>query len=117
MDRLIEALRLLACSADEQQAAFPEFVVVPDEIALVFDDEYRNAEADIAGQPLATRTALAAIKQRLEQLSDDRSRWTLDALRTGAEWRQLRGQAAGVLSQLGAPLQPPALSWLTFVPG
>lgn len=117
MVRLIEALRLLACSPDEQQAAFPAFVVVPDEIALVFGDELRNAEAELAAQPPAIRDALTALEDGLDRLGDDPSRWTLAALRSDAGWQQLRVQAAAVLSQLGVPLQPPALSWLTHVPG
>ena len=45
MERLLEVLKLMASDYVVQKAALPSFVVVPDEIALLFEDEFSVASA------------------------------------------------------------------------
>ncbi len=112
MERTIEALKLLACGADVQIAALPAFVVVADEIALIFDDELRALDVDACGPPI--RVQLAAIEGRLSAMSDTKSLWTIDALRTASAWAEVRGAAAQILRMLGVGVAAPDLSWVTL---
>ncbi len=114
-DRMIEVLKLMACSASQQRAAFPDFVVVADEIALLFDDELRLV--DMSTLPPAVGDALRSIDSRLSDMSNDKSIWSLEALATSHEWQQLRGAALALLSTLGVPPGPADLSWGTYVRG
>lgn len=41
LEMLVDSLRLAALPADQQVAALPDFVHVPDEVALLYDDAWR----------------------------------------------------------------------------
>jgi hypothetical protein len=99
MQRLVETLKLMACSADAQLAAFPDFVVVADEIALAFDDELHAI--DLAACAPEVRDRLGAIDRALSAMSGDSSLWTADALRTSGAWQSLRSSAAELVALLG----------------
>lgn len=84
---LIQALQLLAATYEEQINALPEFVDVPDEIALTFDEVYLLVE-NLDKEGLITtsqKTALAQIDSVLEQMSKKEDIWTLDSLRTSSQ--------------------------------
>jgi hypothetical protein len=104
LERLIEALKLVACSADAQIAALPEFVVIADEVALLFDEELRAV--DLAACTPIVRERLASIDRSLSAMSETKSLWTIDALRTAPEWASLRSTAAEILSALGVTAGP-----------
>jgi hypothetical protein len=117
MERLIEALRLMACSADAQIAALPDFVVVADEVALLFDDEFRAVDLDACTS--VVRDGLVTINRELSEMSKSKSPslWTIEALRAASDWESLRTTAKAVLTALGVSIGRPDLSWATYVPG
>lgn len=112
-ERMIEALKLVACSVDAQIAALPDFVVVADEVALIFDDQFRAVDLDSC--TAIVRDGLITIDRHLSEMSNTKSIWTIDALRTADEWASLRITAAEILSALGVAVSPPDLSWATYV--
>jgi hypothetical protein len=114
-EEMIEVLKLMASTAAQQQAALPDFVVVADEIALLFDDELRLVDLD-ACQP-AGRAELQSIDRRTNEMSNTVDLWTIDALRTATEWEVLRASARRLLERLGVALGPPDLYWVTYVRG
>jgi hypothetical protein len=111
---MIEILKLIASSADEQQAALPDFVVVADEIALLFDDELRLIDTNACGPDV--RAGLSSIDERLTGMSDDTSLWTPNALTSASEWAALRNAASRLLAALGVAVSKPDLSWVTYQP-
>ena len=119
MDRLIEVLKLMACSADEQRAALPSFVAVADEIALLFSDELRLVEAHGVGSALdfETRRQLRMLDGQLDQMSGKPAHWSREALESDPEWQRIRESAQAILSRLGQTVGTPMLGWLDFVKG
>lgn len=113
MTRLIEALKLMACDAETQIAAFPDGVVVADEIALIFDDELRAAALE--HYPAAVREGFRAIDATLSAMASDPARWTIDGLRSAEAWHSLRASAAHLLAALGCTIGPPDLGPLVYV--
>lgn len=119
LDRLIQAIQLLAGDYETQVKAFPEFVHIPDELALIYDECMLFA-ADLAHSKLISERyleQLQMINQFINQMSNDPSLWTLEALKYRSEWSRLRVLARELLSLLGIPQQAPDLSWLTYIPG
>jgi hypothetical protein len=119
MDRLIDVLKLMACSADEQKAALPSFVATADEIALLFSDELRLVEAHGVASTLDfdTRRQLRMLGRQLEQMSGKPEHWSNEALEADPEWQRIRESAQALLSRLGKAVEKPILSWLNFVKG
>src|SRR5258708_7609890 len=101
---LVNALRLLASSADVQERAFPGFVVVPDELALNFDDAFRLTEQLVGSGRLSREQveALARVDNALDELTNRGGMWTLEALRESQEWQGVRAEARKALDALGA---------------
>jgi hypothetical protein len=113
MDRMIEALKLMGCPADVQIAALPDYVVVADEVALIFDDELCGLKLDTCMPEVRGR--LIEIERRLSSMSDTKVLWTNDALQSADEWNGIRAEAAALLLLLGAAVERPDLSWVTYV--
>jgi hypothetical protein len=115
----VEALRLVAAPAAEQQAALPPFVVVADEIALTYHDAFLLAN-QVAAAGLVTAQDLARLAEldaHFDALTArrDPTLWTTDALRTALAWEEARRLAATLLAALGERRAPPDLSWTTYV--
>jgi hypothetical protein len=112
---LTSALQLLAADPDEQVAALPDFVHVPDELTLNFDDAMVLA-------PRLRRAGLLddGATERLQELQSALQaidRWDLDALREDPAWSNVRERARDVLAHLGLPRGPIDLSSGQYVRG
>ena len=119
---LVDSLRLAALPADRQIEALPDFVHVPDEVALVFDDAW-------ALMPQLEEAGLVSPEQRraIEPLSDlydemsiagDReSLWTIEAMRSDARWDRSRERAREALDRLGESQGQPTFEGVVWVPG
>jgi hypothetical protein len=120
-DRLIQCLQLVASDAEEQISVFPDFVDIPDEIALEYDrmltwlDDYHSEEMITEEQ----KRRLKQIDDLFTGMSHDKSKsyWDLEALRNLPEWEQARMQARDLLKSLGIQKEYPNLYWLTYIPG
>jgi hypothetical protein len=119
---IVNALRLAALSAEDQAAALPEFVHVPDEVALIYDDAYvvvpQLCEAGVITDNQAE--ALSELDRQFTEMSDAHDRatlWTREAMRVDKRWSEARRLATQALSLLGAAPGPPDFSGITFVQG
>jgi hypothetical protein len=119
---IVNALGLASLSTEDQVAAHPEFVHVPDEVALIFDDAYvlvpqlRAADAITDAQA----EALGQIDRQFSEMStapDRASLWTLDAMRGNSRWEETRRLATSALKLLGAPPGLPEFSGTSWVKG
>lgn len=118
LSMLLQSLQLLAANYEQQVKAFPEYVHVPDEIALTFDDTYALADS-LKQEGLITSTQndkLRQIDTLLEKMSQDENTWTCEALRTLPQWEGVRRLARETLRAFHTPRQNPNLFWLHYVP-
>ena len=118
MSMLVQSLQLLAADYEQQVKAFPEYVHVPDEIALTFDDTYALVES-LEPEGLLTPAQDDTLKQidtLLEKMSQDENMWTCEALRTSYKWVEARKLAKQALNAFDMPQQNPNLFWLHYVP-
>lgn len=79
---LAEVLRLLAAPFEEQIRVLPAFVVVADELALLFDEEMwrlGGAAEDRNHPATSVRSVLEALDARFDAMSGTKESWTLEA--------------------------------------
>jgi hypothetical protein len=119
VERFVEVLKLVASPFDAQVATLPNFVVVADEIALLYSDELKLAKAQGVLDRLSgeVQAGLAGLDDEIEQMSGEADLWTNESLKTAAQWTKLREQARQILSLLGREPGLPKLSWTTYVEG
>lgn len=115
-ERLKWALQALVQPSAVQLQLYPEFVCVPDELALDFDEALRCID-----QPDLSREqwrGLAAVHALLESMSGpDKPFWTAEALSTMPEWRQVRALARECLLVFDWPLDAPPWGRAIYVFG
>lgn len=118
LHQLTQVMRLLAASAAEQLAAFPEYVVVADELALLLQDVLLTFDAcSESGDSDLLRVA-RAIDQLLESMSGPQNAqlWTASAMREKQQWEQIREMAQAALPETDRlPILLPG--WVKFVRG
>lgn len=110
---LIESLLLLASDYEVQVSLFPEFVHIPDEIVLAFDEVFLVLDKSSLEPELLSM--LNRIDEYTAKMSEDKSLWSLDKLRNSREWEDLRSMAKEVLDFLGIKQRKPRLEWVKFV--
>jgi hypothetical protein len=111
---LVEALRLVAATPDEQIAALPTWVAVADEIALVYEDHYLMVPALIEGglitagqeEPLK---ALDALFDQMTDAADREAVWKVEAIYDDERWEKARELARAALQRLGEHPAPPEI--------
>lgn len=105
MSQLLKSVRRAALPAEEQIASFPNGVAIEDEIAIDFDSYCQWALEGYQAPKLSNeqRTSLLALNTRLDEMSGQQNAdlWTDDALRTRAEWEQVRSDARKILDVFG----------------
>lgn len=119
VDMLIQSLQLLAACYEQQVKALPAFVDVPDEVALTFSEAFLLTDP-LVKEGLITIYQQAELKQLdalLDQMSDNKGLWTLAALQSSPEWRQVRHLAENILKSFLIPKEMPNLFWIQYVPG
>jgi hypothetical protein len=121
LEMMIQSLKLVALDAEMQIQLLPQWVHIPDEIALTFDDSYILFDQVIwAGLVNSEQIeAVRTLNRILDEMSDsdDKDLWTLQAIRTSPKWAETRGLAKDALRKLGYEIDRPDLGWITYVPG
>jgi hypothetical protein len=119
--RLIDALQLLAVDYEIQRAALPDFANLPDELALIYSESLLCIEQhtdELVDSGFLSGSALQKLRElddTLARMSGKPSLWTIDALTRSSEWQQVRERAREILRQLGVPLSPPKLDWISYI--
>ena len=113
---LLSALQVLEWPPQVQcTLLYPDGTGDADDMALDFDNWYSAALANLALTP-GQRTRLKAVDELIEQMSLGNPRftedlWTDDALRSRAEWAEVRKTARLAIEALGRrPIPPPTQS-------
>lgn len=107
---IIESVKYLATSGEQQLLLLPDFVCKPDEIASSLNDwllMYRNG-LDCKENPLFTVAELNLILELNDMFkSFDQIEWTESAVMTSEKWENIRNFAKHVLVILGVEYSLP----------
>jgi hypothetical protein len=121
LERVVDALRLAALPAEDQVAALPDFVHVPDEVALLYEDAWvlvpQIREAGLLTDD--EHAALARLDRHYGEMSDapDKdSLWTLEAMKHDDRWTKSRQLAVDALAALGRTPGRPEFPGITWIP-
>ncbi len=114
-EMIVNALRLVALPTEKQVAALPDFVHVPDEIALIYDDAFRLVPELQAAEVLmpSQADALHELDRKFTAMTDapdEETVWTLEAMQSDERWNDARRLACHALNLLGASADPPDFS-------
>lgn len=114
---LVQYLKLIALPAEKQIQVLPDFVLVPDEIALGFDDIYlmipqikQNAMISVRGLEL-----LRELDQLFEKMSGKPLFWSLEYFEYGELWKKIRQLACSILDELKEPVDIPDLGFTQWI--
>lgn len=113
----LQSLRLVGSSSKVQISKFPNFVNVPDEIALVYNDAYLLIP-QLLDQNLISIEALNILKklnELFDKMSKDYSLWALDKLENDENWKLSRELAHSALEALGESYDNPDLNFIQWV--
>jgi hypothetical protein len=114
-------LKLVASDANVQIQLLPKWVHIPDEIALTFEESYYLLD-QIFDAGLINSEQVDAINRVNETLSEmsaseDKSIWTLDALKNHPKWEKLRELSITAIARLGLGVGEPDLGWISYIFG
>ena len=103
--RLYDAVTLMSLDYEEQSITFPEDINVPDEIALVFNDEVIEMMDGFYKNGMLSTDDCVLIKKidnKLLEIGEkqDEDLWTLYALEHSKLWEECRKYARLLLSSL-----------------
>jgi hypothetical protein len=104
---LVEALQLVASDADVQVASLPNFVHVPDEIALTYWEAYQLTD-ELESKRVITpdlKAEMNRLNAHFDAMSLDKSLWTLDQLAMSPKWEETRVLARSILKRMGLSLR------------
>ena len=109
----IEALQLLAADAKVQVKAFPDYVLVADELALTLHDAVLLLRQEAANENVAAWfvESVTEIDNALDSYSrgQDSQFWSNESLEVDLRWQRVRLAAREILSRLGLPRSFPTL--------
>lgn len=98
---IFEVIRIVAAPYEIQKKSFPEFVSVADEIALTFYEEVMLRSDTLFKYGMLEEKQYEETKKlnhMFDEMSKNKTIWTLEALRNSAEWEQCRKIAKEILS-------------------
>ena len=116
---LVDALRLVAISAEAQIASLPDFVCVTDEVATTFGDAYLLVPQLERGGLVSTAAAVALerLDDFFEAMPEDDALAEPESLSSHPFWAKARTLAADSLRLLDEEVRPPELSTIRWVKG
>jgi hypothetical protein len=109
LDMLVGAVQLLAADSETQIGLFPGCDLVPDELALIYDDCYSLVESIRRAGLLDEQalTGLGELHLQIERMGFEEELWTQAALRARLEWDRVRQLAGTWLARRGMERQRP----------
>jgi hypothetical protein len=121
LNQVIQSLKLVASDANVQIQLLPKWVHIPDEIALTFEESYyllyQIFDAGLVNSEQVN--AINRVNETLSEMSasDDKSIWTLDALKNHPKWEKLRELSKTAITRLGLGVSEPDLGWISYIFG
>jgi hypothetical protein len=112
---LIDALRLMASPSDVQLAVLPDFVAVPDEVALRVLDAFVVIHSTELSDEV--QDAMRSIVDSVDRLPLESAEQWDPATLESAPYQELRRLASAALDRLGAVYEVPTMSGTAYVQG
>jgi hypothetical protein len=113
MGQMIAALQVLAADPRDQMHAFPRYVAVADEIALMLHEAVLLFEQEIDNEDLPQWLLLPAkeLDATMDLLSGQKeaSFWSDESLASDIRWQRLRLTSRNLLERLGVARAIPSL--------
>jgi hypothetical protein len=118
MNMLLQGVNLLATQYDQQVETFPDFVLIPDEIALIFEDVSLFVDTFFREGCITSsqKEKIDAVSTLFDTMSGNQRLWTLEALKTSSQWQQVRVSAKEILKSFHEEPHAPHLFWLHYMP-
>ncbi|WP_316834524.1 hypothetical protein [Pedobacter nutrimenti] len=111
--KLVKSLRLVASPFDTQIKSMPDFVVIPDEIALTFYDSYLLTNRLKEENLISARSfdLLSELNTLFDEMSNNQMLWDLNSLRNNENWNRCRNMALQILDELDENYDTPNLDY------
>ncbi len=116
-NKLVQCLRLVASPYEVQISLLPNFIDIPDEIALFFDDVFLTIPQLKIEYLFSPNTLLKIneVNELFESMSEEKFFWELEELKNNKSWEKSRELALSVLKLLNEPYEKPNLDFITWV--
>lgn len=115
---MIESLRLLAASCEDQISSLPSYASV-DELGLIFEDCYLFADQLLKYHLLTEEqfNDLKNLNMLLDNMSNEGNEnlWTYKSLQNNHKWKCVRQISKHILESLNEPIVKPDLFWIEFI--
>lgn len=114
---LIQVLRLVASPYDSQITFFPNFVNIPEEIALLYHDSYLTTSRlhDEKKITLRALNMLYELNALFNTMSNNSYLWTQEKLKNNEMWSIARESAIKILNELNEKYDSPNLGFVTWL--
>ena len=103
--KFYHAVQVLAQPPNVQEALFPDFVEVPDELALNWEEALRDKSFGAFFDKLTDtqKTTINKLDSYISSVSgtEVENIWTMQSLHNGEEWKTIRALAADVILEMG----------------
>lgn len=114
---LVQSLKLAAHNPETQISLLPSFVVVTDEIALTFEDGFLLATELKENNYISDSIFkyLVELDNLFNNMSNDKSIWSIEALINHYLWQQTRELAKLILNEMNETLDLVVLQNVTYI--
>ncbi|NET39689.1 MAG: hypothetical protein F6K19_48310 [Cyanothece sp. SIO1E1] len=116
-ESLLDILNLLAADYEIQIDVFPGFVEIPDELGLLFADEYSLLLSSGVELTTVQIETLRSISSIIDRMSGRQEYWTLDALQSNQQWDSIRNLSKRAIVLFGELPQRPKMNWMSYQQG
>ena len=114
---LVQILKLIALSPEKQIQILPDFVDVPDEIALAYDDIYLMIPQIVKEKVISIRIhkLLEDLNQLFNDMSGNTFFWSMEYFKNGESWKNIRQLASSILEKLDEANDIPNVGFIQWV--
>jgi len=116
---LIMNLKIVSAKFEEQVECFPEFVVIPDEIAINYGEAFLLFEYEDFSDRLSENVIkkIRDIRMTFSRMSSDKSIWNIESLEKHPMWEKQRKAAQEVLEEMDIDYSEVKLpKGITYIP-
>lgn len=114
-NNLIQSLRLVSSPPNIQVEVLPDFVNVPDEIALIYNESYIMVpQVNDVISPYALKI-LDDLDKLFEEMSKVQSLWNIESLKNDDSWKKSRELGHLILNELNETYTKPNLNFIKWV--
>lgn len=115
---IIQSLRLLACSFEEQKMSLPSFVDIQDEVLNNFYESFLLMPVLIENNyiPMMAIATIVRLNNLITITEQDEASMNLTSFKDGFEWSKVRALAKKALEELNEELTLPDLRSINWIP-